>query len=59
MMLAESPPAVPVVFWFHVGAPVAFVKLIAEGVPRLGVVSAGEVASTGAPVPVAVKLLAA
>lgn len=44
--------AVPVVFWFHVGGLVAFVRLIAEGVPRFGVVSTGEVAKTSKPVPV-------
>lgn len=36
------------------GSPVALVSVIAEGVPRFGVVSVGEVASTRLPVPVAV-----
>lgn len=34
------------------GRPVALVNTAAEGVPRLGVVSAGEVANTNAPLPV-------
>lgn len=34
------------------GRPVAFVSVAADGVPRLGVVKAGELANTSAPVPV-------
>ncbi len=41
-------PEMPV----ETGKPVAFVKVTAEGVPRLGVVSAGLVAKTNAPDPV-------
>ena len=36
----------------EIGRPVAFVKVAAEGVPRLGVVRLGEVASTMPPEPV-------
>src|ERR1700722_7896059 len=49
---AVAVAALPVVFWFHVGAPVAFVRLIAEGVPSAGVTRVGEVASTTFPLPV-------
>ena len=41
-------PVTPVVS----GRPVALVKITAEGVPRLGVVSAGLVANTNEPEPV-------
>ena len=48
-------PAEPVVFWLNVGqVNVPVLKLPAVGVPSAGVTSVGEVASTGAPVPVAV-----
>ena len=43
-------PVTPVVR----GSPVAFVRTNAEGVPSAGVTRVGEVARTGAPVPVAV-----
>jgi len=48
----ETPnvPVTPVVS----GNPVALVKTAAEGVPRAGVTSVGDVALTGAPDPVAV-----
>ena len=39
-----------------IGKPVAFVKLIAEGVPKLGVTKVGEVAKTKAPVPVSSEI---
>jgi hypothetical protein len=48
---AETPvprPDTPV----EMGSPVPFVKVTAEGVPRLGVVSVGELESTTEPVPV-------
>ncbi len=49
-------PAVYVLAWLVWtmvdGNPVALVRLIAEGVPRAGVIKAGEVAKTTAPVPV-------
>jgi hypothetical protein len=38
------------------GSPVAFVSVTADGVPRLGVVSVGDVANTLLPVPVLVTL---
>jgi hypothetical protein len=41
-------PVVPAI----IGSPVALVRVTAEGVPRLGVVSVGEVDSTTEPVPV-------
>lgn len=37
------------------GSPVAFVRTRADGVPRAGVTSVGEVARTTSPVPVHVK----
>ena len=36
--------ALPVVDWFHVGAPVAFVRTNADGVPNAGVVNVALVA---------------
>lgn len=45
-----STPVTPVVR----GKPVALVSTPADGVPRFGVTSVGEVARTGAPDPVAV-----
>jgi len=43
--------AVPVVFWFHVGAPVAFVRTNTLGVPRSGVMKRGELVSATLPEP--------
>jgi hypothetical protein len=39
----------------EIGSPVAFVNVAAEGVPRFGVVSVGDVALTTFPVPVALE----
>jgi hypothetical protein len=44
-------PDIPV----DTGSPVAFVSVTVEGVPRLGVVSVGDVALTTLPVPVDVE----
>jgi hypothetical protein len=44
----EPSPLTPV----PIGSPVAFVKVAADGVPRLGVVRAGEVPNTSDPLPV-------
>ena len=49
-----SVAALPVVFWFSVGK-VQFVSVPLVGVPRMGVTSVGEVASTSTvPLPVVV-----
>ena len=48
MRFAPPSPVSPVA----IGSPIAFVSVAADGVPRFGVVSAGEVANTAAPVPV-------
>jgi hypothetical protein len=45
------PTADPVVFWFQVGGLVAFVKLIADGVPRFGVVITQDVVRHTLPLP--------
>ena len=51
--IAESPAAVPVVFWLKVGqVNVPVLKLPDCGVPRIGVTKVGEVANTNAPEPV-------
>jgi hypothetical protein len=47
-LATDNVPVVPAT----IGSPVAFVRVAAEGVPRLGVVSVGEVAKTREPVPV-------
>jgi hypothetical protein len=51
--VADSPAAVPVVFWLSVGN-VQLAKLPEVGVPSIGVTSVGLVASTFAPEPVEV-----
>jgi hypothetical protein len=51
--VADSPAAVPVVFWFRVGN-VQFVSVPEDGVPSAGVTSDGEVERTTEPEPVEV-----
>jgi hypothetical protein len=51
--VADSPAAVPVVFWLNVGqVNVPVLKFPDCGVPRIGVTSVGEFDNTTLPVPV-------